>query len=73
MTTSGLCDDIVLAKVLRHDRVIVVAGAAFIALIGWAYLFYEDWAMRHMDLVAMAMPSTGAWGMTVWRFPTFLS
>jgi hypothetical protein len=42
MTTSGLCDDNVLAKVLRHDRVIVVAGAAFIALIGWAYLFYED-------------------------------
>jgi predicted metal-binding membrane protein len=63
MTGSGLCDDIVLAKVLRHDRVIVVAGAAFIALIGWAYLFYEDWAMQHMDLVAMAMPSTGAWGL----------
>jgi predicted metal-binding membrane protein len=63
MTGSGLCDDIVLAKVLRHDRVIVVAGAAFIALIGWAYLFYEDWSMQHMDLVAMAMPSNGAWGL----------
>jgi hypothetical protein len=30
--------------------------------LGWTYLFYQGWAMRHMDLVAMAMPSTGAWG-----------
>jgi predicted metal-binding membrane protein len=63
MTRSVLCDEIVLAKVLRHDRAIVVIGATFIALIGWAYLFYEGWAMQHMDLVAMAMPSTGAWGL----------
>jgi predicted metal-binding membrane protein len=63
MTRSALRDDIVLAKLLRHDRAIVVAGAAFIALIGWAYLFYEGWAMQHMDLVAMDMPSTSAWGL----------
>jgi predicted metal-binding membrane protein len=56
-------DDIALAKLLRHDRAIVVVGSAVIALIGWAYLFYEGWAMQHMDLVAMAMPSTGAWGL----------
>jgi predicted metal-binding membrane protein len=62
MTRSALRDDIVLAKLLLHDRAIVLVGAAFIALIGWAYLFYEGWAMQHMDLVAMAMPSTGAWG-----------
>jgi len=55
-------DDIVLAKLLRRDRLIVVAGAAAIALLGWAYLFYQGWAMRHMDLVAMAMPSPSAWG-----------
>src|ERR1700733_12021781 len=64
MTRSGLYDDIVLARLLRHDRAIVVVGAAFIAMIGWAYLFYEDWAMQQMDLIAMAMPSTGAWGLT---------
>jgi predicted metal-binding membrane protein len=63
MTRFALCDEIVLAKLLRHDRAIVVAGSAVIALIGWAYLFYEGWAMQHMDLVAMAMPSTGAWGL----------
>jgi predicted metal-binding membrane protein len=59
-----MSDEIVLAKLLRHDRAIVVVGAGVIALIGWGYLFYEDWAMQHMDLVAMAMPSTGAWGLT---------
>ena len=55
-------DDIVLAKLLRRDRSIVVASAAAIALLGWAYLFYQGWAMRHMDLLAMAMPSPSAWG-----------
>ena len=55
-------DDIVLAKLLRQDRAIVVAAAAAIALLGWAYLFYQGWAMRHMDLVAMPMPINGAWG-----------
>jgi predicted metal-binding membrane protein len=63
MTRSALGDDIVLAKVLRHDRAIVVIGVTLIAVIGWAYLFYEGWAMQHMDLVAMAMPSTGPWGL----------
>src|SRR6201987_3371780 len=55
-------DDLVLTKLLRRDRAIVIAGAAAIALLGWTYLFYQGWAMQHMDLVAMAMPSTGAWG-----------
>ena len=32
-------------------------GLAAIALLGWAYLFYQGWAMQHMDLVAMVMPS----------------
>ena len=56
-------ESVVLTKLLRQDRAIVVVGAAAIALIGWAYLFYEGWAMQHMDLVAMAMPSTGAWSL----------
>jgi hypothetical protein len=59
---SALHDDIVLAKLLRQDHVIVVVGASAIALLAWAYLFYQGWAMQHMDLVAMAMPSTCAWG-----------
>src|ERR1700730_14494365 len=59
---SAMHDDIVLAKLLRQDHAIVVVGASAIALLGWAYLFYQGWAMQHMDLVAMAMPSTGAWG-----------
>jgi predicted metal-binding membrane protein len=59
---SGVNDDIVLAKLLRQDHAIVVLCASGIALLGWAYLFYQGWAMQHMDLVAMAMPSTGAWG-----------
>ena len=58
---SAAHDDIVLAKLLRQDRAIVVVCASAIALLGWAYLFYQGWAMQHMDLVAMAMPSTGAW------------
>src|SRR6516165_10148435 len=59
---SGVNDDIVLAKLLRQDHAMVVLCASAIALLGWAYLFYQGWAMQHMDLVAMAMPSTGAWG-----------
>src|ERR1700686_4242067 len=56
-------DDVVLTKLLRHERAIVIAGAAAISLLGWSYLAYESWAMQHMDLVSMAMPSTGAWGL----------
>ena len=59
---SGVIDDIVLAKLLRQDKAIIVVGAAGIALLGWAYLFYQGWAMQHTDLVAVAMPSTGNWG-----------
>ena len=54
---------VVLEKLLRQDRAIVVLGAAVISMLGWTYLFYEGWAMQHMDIVAMAMPSTGAWGL----------
>jgi predicted metal-binding membrane protein len=47
-------EGVVLEKLLRQDRAIVVVGAASIALLGWAYLFYQGWAMQHMDIVAMA-------------------
>ena len=54
---------VVLEKLLRQDRAIVVLGAAVISMLGWIYLFYQGWAMQHMNIVAMAMPSTGAWGL----------
>jgi predicted metal-binding membrane protein len=59
---SEVNGDPVLTKLLRLDRAIIVIAASAIALIGWAYLFYQGWAMEHMDIVAMAMPSTGPWG-----------
>jgi predicted metal-binding membrane protein len=60
---SAVRDDIVLARLLRHDHAIVIVGASTIALLGWAYLVYQGWAMQHMDLVVMAMPSIGVWGL----------
>jgi predicted metal-binding membrane protein len=56
-------DEVVLTKVLRQDRAIVIAGAAAISVLGWSYLVYEGWAMQHMDLASVAMPSTGVWGL----------
>ena len=55
-------DGIALTKLLRQDRAIVIAGAGAIALLGWAYLLYQGWAMENLDLIGMAMPSAGAWG-----------
>jgi hypothetical protein len=40
---SGVNDDIVLAKLLRQDRALVVLGISAMTLLGWAYLFYQDW------------------------------
>ena len=43
------------------------AHAPIVTLLGlliassWAWLLYQDWAMRHMDVVEMAMPSAAAW------------
>jgi predicted metal-binding membrane protein len=54
-------EGIVLEKLLRKDRTIVVIGATAISMLGWTYLFFQGWAMQHMDIVAMAMPSTNAW------------
>jgi predicted metal-binding membrane protein len=55
-------DDIVWAKLLRRDRLIVVAGAAAIALLGWGLSVLPGLGNANMDLVAMAMPSPSAWG-----------
>ena len=44
------------------DRAVVLSVLGVLALGAWGYLFYQDWAMRHMDVVRMAMPSVHAWG-----------
>ncbi len=44
------------------SRALVFACLAVLILASWAYLLYQDWAMAHMDIVDMAMPSTVAWG-----------
>src|SRR5258708_27565701 len=46
---------------LRFDRICLAAGIAALVAASWAYLVYQDWAMRDMDLVDMAMPSAGPW------------
>jgi predicted metal-binding membrane protein len=43
------------------ERCILAVGLALILLSSWAWLLYQDWAMRHMHLVDMAMPGTGTW------------
>ncbi|HJV81967.1 DUF2182 domain-containing protein [Noviherbaspirillum sp.] len=44
-----------------HDRAPLIAGLCGVAGLSWAYLIYQDWAMRHMDIVEMAMPSLEEW------------
>jgi predicted metal-binding membrane protein len=45
----------------RTDLWCLLAGIALLIVASWGYLVYEDWAMRHMDVVAMAMPGAGPW------------
>jgi predicted metal-binding membrane protein len=40
----------------------LAAGLGTITLLAWAYLLYQAWAMDHMDVVDMAMPSMQDWG-----------
>ena len=40
----------------------LAAGLGTITLLAWAYLLYQAWAMGHMDVVDMAMPSVQDWG-----------
>ena len=42
-------------------RVAPLAGIAVLVFASWGWLLYQDWAMRHMDIVDMAMPSSGPW------------
>src|SRR4051794_36389578 len=36
----------VLEKLLKRDRIIIVAGIVILSLASWGYLFYDDWRMR---------------------------
>jgi predicted metal-binding membrane protein len=42
-------------------RLAFAGGLVVIITASWAWLGYQDWAMRHMDIAAMAMPSAGVW------------
>ncbi len=45
----------------RIQRCVFAGGLLVLVVASWSYLVYQDWAMRHMDLVDMAMPGTGPW------------
>jgi predicted metal-binding membrane protein len=45
----------------RLDRWMLLGGVAALLVASWAWLLYQVWAMAHMDIVAMAMPSLGPW------------
>src|SRR5262245_14660711 len=53
--------------VLKHDRVVVLAGVVGLSALAWAYLFSLVWRMPPQDMpmaMAMAMPHMQAWGTT---------
>jgi len=43
----------------EHAPIVTLLGLLIAS--SWAWLLYQDWAMRHMDVVDMAMPGTAAW------------
>jgi predicted metal-binding membrane protein len=48
-------------KASSLDRAALWGGVALVVAASWGWLFYQSWAMRHMDVVDMPMPSRGAW------------
>lgn len=53
--------DVPAPRPARFDRWCLGAAIAALLAASWSYLVYQDWAMRHMDIVAMAMPGAGPW------------
>jgi len=49
--------------VFKRDRAIVVIGLVGLVGLSWAYLFYMDWGMRHMDygMGMVIMPAMQHW------------
>lgn len=53
-----------LEKVLRKDRIIIVAGIVVITILSWLYLFYLAYDMQSMDMTGeMTMPNMTAWSL----------
>ncbi len=46
---------------VRGESWALAGGLAALFAASWAWLIYQRWAMQHMDIVDMAMPSTGPW------------
>jgi predicted metal-binding membrane protein len=56
--------DILAPGAMTDDRIqrrVFTGGLLALVVASWSYLVYQDWAMRHMDLVDMAMPGAGPW------------
>jgi hypothetical protein len=56
--------DILAPGAMTDDRIrrrVFASGLLALVVASWSYLVYQDWAMRHMDLVDMAMPGAGPW------------
>jgi predicted metal-binding membrane protein len=48
----------------RTRRRLLAGGLLAVVVASWSYVAYQDWAMRHMDMVDMAMPDAGPWSWT---------
>src|SRR3569832_1756248 len=46
----------------RAASVVAAASVVGSTALAWAYLAYQSWAMRHMDVEDMAMPGAQEWG-----------
>ena len=49
------------ADIPARERAPILFLSALLLASSWAWLLYQDWAMRHMDIVDMAMPGAAAW------------
>lgn len=47
----------------RAVSVVIAASLVGVSALAWGYLGYQSWAMAHMDMVDMAMPSVQQWGL----------
>ncbi len=55
--------NISLEAVFKRDRAIVISGIVGISVLAWAYMFYQAWDMKNMDMaIKMSMSQTQAWG-----------
>lgn len=60
MSSAPGRDDGLLARVVRHDRILVIAGVLGVVVLSWAYLLAGAGTMQEMDGMLMPM-SSGPW------------